>query len=76
MLGANRLDRLHFHRVRRIAPLAADVSQDASDLFILEDGVINPLGEIPGTIEDIRWTNDGSALIVLAAKSRMPNNLC
>ena len=38
-----------------------------ADLFILEGGVVHPLGSIPGSIEDIRWTGDGAALIVLAA---------
>ncbi len=38
-----------------------------ADLFILDGGAIRPLGDIPGTIEDIRWTGDGTALIVLAA---------
>jgi len=38
-----------------------------ADLFILDSGVVNPLGRIPGTVEDIRWTSDGKALIVLAA---------
>ena len=38
-----------------------------ADLFILEDGAARPLGDIPGTIEDMRWTSDGAALVVLAA---------
>src|SRR5688572_30429678 len=37
-----------------------------AELFIL-DGNVTPLGSIPGTIEDLRWTSDASALIVLAA---------
>ena len=28
---------------------------------------MKPLGAIPGTIEDLRWTSDGAALVVLAA---------
>ena len=27
-----------------------------ADLFILDDGAVKPLGDIPGTIEDLRWT--------------------
>lgn len=38
-----------------------------ADLFILDDGVVWPVGTIPGTIEDMRWTSDGAALVVLAA---------
>jgi dipeptidyl aminopeptidase/acylaminoacyl peptidase len=38
-----------------------------ADLFILDAGVVRPLGNIPGTVEDIRWTGDGAALIVQAA---------
>ena len=26
-----------------------------------------PLGDIPGTVEDLRWTSDGAAIVVLAA---------
>lgn len=38
-----------------------------ADLFILDNGEITPLGTVPGTIEDVRWTSDGSALMVLSA---------
>jgi len=38
-----------------------------ADLFLLEGGAVRTLGAIPGTIEDIRWTGDGSAIVVLAA---------
>lgn len=38
-----------------------------ADLFILDGSVVRPLGTIPGTIEDMRWTSDGTALVVLAA---------
>jgi len=38
-----------------------------ADLFILDDNVVRPLGDIPGTIEDLRWTSDGRAIVVLAA---------
>jgi len=38
-----------------------------ADLFILDQGGVKQLGSIPGTIEDLRWTSDASALIVLAA---------
>jgi len=38
-----------------------------ADLFVLDRGTVKPLGRIPGTVEEIRWTSDGKALIVLAA---------
>jgi dipeptidyl aminopeptidase/acylaminoacyl peptidase len=38
-----------------------------AELFMLDRGMTAPLGSIPGTIEDMRWTSDGAALIVLAA---------
>jgi dipeptidyl aminopeptidase/acylaminoacyl peptidase len=41
--------------------------RNKADLFILDRGTARPLGTIPGTIEDIQWTRDSSALIVLAA---------
>ena len=37
------------------------------DLFILDGSMVKPLGDIPGTIEDLRWTGDAKALIVKAA---------
>ena len=52
-------DRLAFASDRNV--------RDKADLFLLESGTIRTLGNIPGTIEDIRWTSDGTALIVLAA---------
>lgn len=52
-------ERLAFSSDRRVMGKA--------ELFLLENGAVCPLGDIPGTIEDIRWTSDGSALIVLAA---------
>ena len=36
-------------------------------LFILDQGKAQPRGDIPGTIEDLRWTPDGTALVALAA---------
>jgi dipeptidyl aminopeptidase/acylaminoacyl peptidase len=38
-----------------------------SDLFILDGTSVRAIGTIPGTIEDLRWTSDGAALVVLAA---------
>ena len=38
-----------------------------ADLFILDDAAVKPLGDIPGTVEDLRWTSDGRAIVVLAA---------
>jgi dipeptidyl aminopeptidase/acylaminoacyl peptidase len=37
------------------------------ELFLLKGARARPLGEIPGTVEDLRWTADGETLIVLAA---------
>ena len=37
------------------------------DLFILDGSTVKPLGAVPGTIEDLRWTGDAKALIVKAA---------
>ena len=52
-------DRLAFASDRRV--------RDKMDLFILDGSDVLPFGQIPGTIEDVRWTGDGSALIVKAA---------
>jgi dipeptidyl aminopeptidase/acylaminoacyl peptidase len=41
--------------------------KDKMALFLLDEGKERPLGDIPGTIEDLRWTPDGTALIALAA---------
>jgi dipeptidyl aminopeptidase/acylaminoacyl peptidase len=38
-----------------------------SDLFVLDGGVVRPLGDVPGTVEDLRWTRDGTAIVVLSA---------
>ncbi|MER8678218.1 prolyl oligopeptidase family serine peptidase [Mesorhizobium sp. M1153] len=51
----------------RVALTSDRKTRNKADLFILAGSTVNPLGDIPGTIEDIRWTSDGSALIVLAA---------
>jgi dipeptidyl aminopeptidase/acylaminoacyl peptidase len=37
------------------------------DLFLLDGGAVKPLGNIPGTIEDLRWTQDAKSLIAMAA---------
>jgi dipeptidyl aminopeptidase/acylaminoacyl peptidase len=52
-------DRLAFASDRKV--------RGKADLFILDQGTATPLGTIPGTIEDLRWTSDGAALIVFAA---------
>jgi dipeptidyl aminopeptidase/acylaminoacyl peptidase len=52
-------DRLAFASDRAMAGKLA--------LHLLEDGATRPLGDIPGSIEDLRWTADGSALVALAA---------
>src|SRR5262245_15584579 len=41
--------------------------KDKMALFLLDQGRVEPRGDIPGTIEDLRWTPDGTALIALAA---------
>ncbi|ESY88187.1 prolyl oligopeptidase family serine peptidase [Mesorhizobium sp. LNHC209A00] len=51
----------------RIAFASDRKTQGKGDLFILAGSTVSSLGDIPGTIEDIRWTSDGSALVVLAA---------
>ncbi|HET6620624.1 MAG TPA: S9 family peptidase [Dongiaceae bacterium] len=51
----------------RVAFASDRIIRGKADLFILDKGAARPLGDIPGTIEDIRWTDDGAALIVLAA---------
>lgn len=51
----------------RLAFASDRTVRDKADLFILDQGAAKPLGSIPGTIEDMRWTSDGTALIVLAA---------
>src|SRR5262245_18940118 len=38
-----------------------------ADLFLLEQGCVKSLGQIRGTLEDLRWTSDATAIIVLAA---------
>jgi dipeptidyl aminopeptidase/acylaminoacyl peptidase len=38
-----------------------------ADLFILADGKVHALGNIPGTIEDLRWSGDARSIFVLAA---------
>jgi dipeptidyl aminopeptidase/acylaminoacyl peptidase len=51
----------------RIAFASDRTTRNKSDLFILDGTAVSAAGAIPGTIEDLRWTSDGSALIVLAA---------
>lgn len=51
----------------RLAFTSDRITKGKADLFILEDGAVRGLGNIPGTIEDLRWTGDGCAIIVLAA---------
>ncbi len=52
-------DRLAFASDRTI--------QGKADLFVLDGGVAAPLGSISGTIEDLRWSKDGAAIMALAA---------
>src|SRR4051794_36605378 len=51
----------------RLAFASDRTVKDKMDLFILDGAVARPLGDIPGTIEDFRWTEDAQALIVRAA---------
>ena len=51
----------------RLAFSSDRITRGKADLFILVGEESKPLGNIPGTVEDIRWTHDGSALVVLAA---------
>lgn len=36
-------------------------------VFLLADGQARPIGDLPGTVEDLHWTADGRALVALAA---------
>jgi dipeptidyl aminopeptidase/acylaminoacyl peptidase len=51
----------------RLAFASDRIIKGKADLFVLEDGAVRPLGDLPGTVEDIRWASDGTALFVLAA---------
>ena len=51
----------------RLAFTSDRTVKDKMDLFVLDGSVTKPLGDIPGTIEDLRWTGDATALIVRAA---------
>jgi dipeptidyl aminopeptidase/acylaminoacyl peptidase len=51
----------------RLAFTSDRIVRNKADLFVLDQGNVRSLGRIPGTIEDLRWTSDGSALVVLAA---------
>lgn len=51
----------------RVAFASDRTMRGKADLFLLENGAVRPLGRIPGTIEDLRWTADGRALIAHAA---------
>jgi dipeptidyl aminopeptidase/acylaminoacyl peptidase len=51
----------------RLAFASDRTDKSKADLFILEDDATRSLGDIPGTVEDLRWSEDGTALYVLAA---------
>jgi dipeptidyl aminopeptidase/acylaminoacyl peptidase len=51
----------------RLAFLSDRSLRGKRSVFLLEQNGTRPLGEIPGTVEDLRWTSDGTALIALAA---------
>ena len=51
----------------RLAFLSDRSLRGKRSVFLLEKDGARPVGEIPGTVEDLRWTSDGAALIALAA---------
>ena len=51
----------------RLAFTSDRVIKGKADLFILDEGGMRQLGDIPGNVEDLRWTSDGVAIVVLAA---------
>jgi dipeptidyl aminopeptidase/acylaminoacyl peptidase len=51
----------------RLAFASDRIVQGKLDLFLLEQGEARPLGKIPGTVEDLRWSPDGRSIFVLAA---------
>ena len=51
----------------RLAFLSDRSLRGKRSVFLLEKDGARPIGEIPGTVEDLRWTSDGAALIALAA---------
>ena len=46
----------------RLAFTSDRTTKGKADLFILEGTAARPLGDIPGTIEDLRWISDGGAI--------------
>lgn len=51
-----------------IAFLSDRATLGKKDLFLVDpSGATRKLGEIPGSIEDLQWSADGQALVVLAA---------
>jgi dipeptidyl aminopeptidase/acylaminoacyl peptidase len=44
-----------------------------ADLFLLEHGEARRLGRVPGTIEQLRWTQDAKSLIAMAADRGLDN---
>ncbi len=51
----------------RLAFTSDRLLKDKMALFILDGGQPRSLGDVPGTVEDLRWLADGTALIALAA---------
>lgn len=52
----------------RIAFTSDRFSRGRMSLFLFDGtGDARPLGEVPGTIEDFKWSADGGAIVVLAA---------
>jgi dipeptidyl aminopeptidase/acylaminoacyl peptidase len=57
----------------RLAFASDRIIRGKADLFLLDAGTERRLGDIRGTIEDVRWSSDGAALIVLAADRGLEN---
>jgi dipeptidyl aminopeptidase/acylaminoacyl peptidase len=51
----------------RIAFASDRRCRDKMELFLLDGETPRAIGDLPGTVEDLRWSADGNALIALAA---------
>ena len=52
----------------RIAFLSDRACLGRNAVYLLApDGAVRPVGDVPGTVEQLRWSADGSSLVVLAA---------
>lgn len=57
----------------RIAFASDRTTPGKAELFLLKDGAVRPCGRLAGTIEDLRWSADGAALIVQTADAGLDN---